>query len=375
MDSPYESRLLEAIASARDDISAALVRAELAGYWARLGRFDEADQAIREVRTSFGDGRSGRVTIMVMCAEAQVLYFRRMHPAARDRLARGQLLSAAGGDRSLNALTSAWLAHVDFNLNSYQDMARSISNCLGSIQPEDIAAKCRVALTLADAFLTTGDVEGARPWYARAHQLTVQLGDHAAMAALTMNRAVLGVFNARLRDADSQAEPVDVSRLAAEVRSAVNYESAANLRSLKALLDNAAISIMLLEGRHDQAVGAIEALLPSSPVVNPVDSTALLRCDLALCYASLGRFEEASSAVEDESLLTGIQRCTADDRFLGYSMLRRACERLTRVEAATNFANLAAHAKGEHLEQIRTLAAVLTPFRSVGVLDHNSTPA
>lgn len=368
MDSPYESRLLEAVASAQDDTASALATAELAGYWARLGRFDHAERAIREVRERFGDGRSGRVTIMLMCAEAQVLYFRQMHPDARDRLVRGQLLSTAGGDKSLAALTSAWLAHLDFNLNRFQDMARSISTCLDVIQPKDITAKCRIALTLADAFLTTGDGSAARQWYAKAHDLAVQLGDHAALAALTLNRAVLGVFNARLRAAGALIDAGESSRLAAEVRSAVNYESAAQLQSLKALLENAAISIMVLEERYEDALARIQILLPSSPVVSPVDSTAVLECDLALCLASLERAEEARRFLRDQRLADRLRRCTVDDRFLGYSMLERAAKRLGEPDDATEYANVAAAAKQQLLEEIQMLARLLGPFRSTTVL-------
>lgn len=367
--SPYENRLLAAIASAREESAAALGRAELAGYWARLGRFDEADLAIREIRATFGDGRNGRVTIMLMLAEAQVLYFRQMHPAARDRLARAQLLSAAGGDKSLNALASAWLAHVDFNLTRYETVAKSIATCLASIEPGDTAAMCRVALTLADAFLTTGDASSARPWYSKAHELAVQLGDHAAMAALTMNQAVLGVYNARLREVGSPVETSEVSRLAAEVRSAFNYESAAQLQSLRALLDNASISILILERRHDEAAARIEALLSTSPVVSPGDSTTVLGCDLVLCNVLLGRVADAIRALEVEGLSERLRRCTPDDRFLGYSMLQRACSLLDRVEVADGFATLASHAKNEYLEGISKLAGTLASFRSVAVLD------
>lgn len=368
MDSPYEKHLRATIASAPDEMSAALAKAELAGYLARLGRFDHAETAIREIRERYGDGRSARVTIMLMCAEAQVLYFRQMHPDARDRLARAQLLSVAGGDRPLTALTSAWLAHIDFNHSRYASMVKAIATCVSSLRSGDASAKCRLALTLADAFLTAGDRPVSHVWYAKAHELAVQLGDHAAMAALTMNRAVLGVFNARLREEGVLIDTADLSRLDAEVRSASNYEAAAGLTSLKALLDNASVSILLMQSQHGPAASRIEGLLAGSPVVSPGDSTALLQCDLAMCYASLGRNQDAERLIKEEGLCARLDASTPDDRFLGFATLRRASLRVGLSDLAESFAGRAERSKLEYQENVTSLSSMLRPYRSTDVL-------
>ncbi|MFO1286748.1 MAG: hypothetical protein U1F49_09575 [Rubrivivax sp.] len=89
--SPYIDRLKQAIADARDPSIRAMLRAELAGSVARLGEFSTAEAEIADLRSEFGDGRSGRVSIMIMCAEAQLIYYKDLGEQARDRMMRAQL--------------------------------------------------------------------------------------------------------------------------------------------------------------------------------------------------------------------------------------------------------------------------------------------
>ncbi|MBK9134919.1 MAG: hypothetical protein IPM15_11475 [Betaproteobacteria bacterium] len=81
-------------------------------------------------KREFGNGQNPRVSITIMCAEAQLIYFKDLGDQARDRMMRAQLLSVAGRDAALSALTSAWLAHICFNLHRHEEMVRSAKSAL-----------------------------------------------------------------------------------------------------------------------------------------------------------------------------------------------------------------------------------------------------
>lgn len=290
--SPYIDRLELAIAQSRDPAQHAMRRAELAACLARSGEFDVAEREIAGLRAEFGDGRSGRTSIMIMCAEAQLIYYRSPGEKARDRLLRAQLLSIAGRDAPLSALTSAWLAHVSFNLHRHDEMVRAAKTCLDTISSADHDAASRLALTLGNAFCVAEQPQLAQRWYMKAHHHAVRLGDHSTIGACLYNRAALGTFTARLRAAESPVETDAIVRLHSEVRSAITYQALTKMTSLQPLLDHALASVHILAGRHAEAIELLERLAREG-AGSSTESSLLLPCDLALCLAQVGRPNDA----------------------------------------------------------------------------------
>ncbi len=362
MISPYEVRLKQA-AEGPDTVNSALARAELAALWAREGAFDIAESAVRQLRVAFGNGRSGPVTVMMMLAEGIAIYFRDLKPEARGRVLGAQALSIAGNDRSLIALTSAWLAHIDFNLHRHEQMATAIGRCLGSLEPQSVAARFRLALTLGDAFMVCDEAAAAKDWHAVARDAAVALGDHAAIAALMHNRAALGVYNARLKHLSEPLGIEEVSRLDAEVRSAVNYHALAQNTSLAYLHDNASASIMLLRSQYAQALEKIRALLSQSPRISVSGASTNLRCDLILCLAELGDSNPARDEM-GRGVVDSLLQCTDDDRYLGFATLERACRSLGMHDEARRLAGNAAAARAALASRTSSLAELLAPYRS-----------
>ncbi len=243
-----------------------MLTAELACYWARVGEFDEAERLRKELRSTFGDGRDVRVSILIMCIEGLLLYFRDLSPGALDRLARASLLSVAAGHKSLIALTSSWLAHIHFNSNRYVEMSDAIGVCLNSLEKSNLPAVCRVAMLLGDAHLYSGNAAVAQLWYDRARNAALELGDQAFVGALTYNRSALRVFVARVASA-AATQSEDHSRLlAGEVQSAINYQAVAQLRSLDHLLAASRVGVLILQRNFSLARPVIEALLSSNDV-------------------------------------------------------------------------------------------------------------
>jgi len=359
--SPYIDRLKRAIAESSDPAERGTRRAEMAGALARLGEFSSAESEIADLRAQFGDGRSGRVSIMIMCAEAQLIYYKSLGEQARDRMMRAQLLSVAGRDASLSALTSAWLAHICFNLHRHEEMLRAAKTCLDTISNTDHEAASRFALTLGDAFYAAQQPEVGNRWYARAHEHAVKLGDHATIAALTYNRAAMGTFMARVRAVDAPVDQGAVGRLAGEVRTAVNYQAVAQLTSLQALLDYSLASINILGGRYVEAIELLSKITADSAGTGPMDRSPVIQCDLSLALARSGRHNDAKAVAEvvDVSRLIA---CTPDDQLVSLAALieaYRACgleARLPVAEAAL------ADARREHTAIVESLRGNLAGY-------------
>jgi predicted negative regulator of RcsB-dependent stress response len=272
--------------------------AELACYYARVGDFERAESSRVELRRVFGDGRDLRVSVLIMTLEALLLYFRELNPAARDRLLRAKLLCTAGKEERLLALTSAWLAHIDFNLERFDDMSESIALGLKSLDADDGTAECRLALVLGDAFMYCDQENVARHWYERAHLSATRLGDQAAIGAMTYNRAALRVTNLRLAQVVEPSQAIDFALARAELKSATNYQAVAGLRSLDHLLRAAQVGVLMLENDFSKASAQIQQILDSGEVPSHSGAFYTLRADRLTCSVKLGDVRAARECAE-----------------------------------------------------------------------------
>lgn len=368
MTAPYVKRLVAQIDSCADVTSRAMLTAELACYWARVGEFDESDRLRIELRSVYGDGRDVRVSILIMCIEGLLLYFRELSPSALDRLARARLLSVAAGDKSLIALTSAWLAHIHFNGNRYVEMSDAIRICLNSLDASNLPAVCRVSMLLGDAYLYCGNAGVAQTWYDRARSAALELGDQAFVGALTYNRSALRVFVARVDSAVAMQSADHVRLLAGEVQSAINYQAVARLRSLDHLLATSRVGVLMLQRNFALAKPEIESLL-SSGAVKPLTSQAsTLRADLAQCFAE-SKSLDSSIQLADEVLSLDLDQYDSGDRVLIYAALRDSYMAFGLVDKMRELDQPLALALADHRAQISAIAKLLVPFESVSVLN------
>lgn len=297
MASPLELRLgAQAEAASDPDVRAGLI-AEVACYLARVGQFEEAERLRKELREVYGDGRSIGVSILLMTLDSLLLYFRDLSPAARDRMARANLIAVASGNLRWISLTSAWLAHIDFNLNQFELMDKAIVATLAAISGDDGTAECRLALVLGDAFLFCGQIQSSQRWYERARLAANRLGDQAAVGALTYNRAALRVSRVRLQAIQVPVPLEDVASVWAEVKSASNYQVIAGTQSLEHLIGSTKVGALILQKSYSQALIGIDDVLSACSVPAASGEWLLLNADRALCLAEVGDREGAAQQI------------------------------------------------------------------------------
>jgi hypothetical protein len=366
MTSPLVQRLVAGRAATTDSESQAALTAELACYWARVGEFEEAERLRVELRKVYGDGRSARVSILIMIAEALQLYFKDLSPLARDRMVRANLLSNACQERRLVSLSSAWLAHIDFNLNDFETMTKSLDLCFAAIEEDDGMAECRASLVLGDAFLFCGEMQASRRWYERARLAANKVGDQAAIGAITYNRAALRVAAARVTSVGGQIPEESMIALRTEVNTAINYQAIARLISLDHLLKSAVVGTLMLERNFEAASAAISELLNSESVPSDSGELALLLADHAHCLAVDGS-AELSCERQRQVLEMPLLKLGGDDRALIYASIGQACDLRGDVADASKYRLLVDESLSAHALAIGRLPVLLAAYREPGI--------
>ncbi len=361
MASPLELRLSAQVdASSDPDVRASLL-AEMACYLARVGEFGEADRLRKQLRDVYGDGRCISVSIQLMALDALLLYFRELSPGARDRMARANLIAVGSGNPRWISLTSAWLAHIDFNLNRFDLMANEIAATLNSIGGDDGSAECRVSLVLGDAFLFCGQIGPSQRWYERARLTANKVGDQAAISALTYNRAALRVASARLSAINAPANSEEVARVWAEVRSASNYHVVAKAKSLDHLLGSARVGVFVLQQNYQLALEEIDGVLATGAVPKGSGEHLLLLADRALGLAAVGDRDEAVGQIAALSN-SELDELFPDDAALVSWSLFKANSIVENDAGATRFLGLARAKLEQHQSSVDNLLAGISIY-------------
>lgn len=363
MTAPLVVRLEAELLTTIGPIDRALLSVQIACYQARIGEFENAELRRVELRKEFGTGQSARVSIMIMCLEGLLLYFKDLDPAARDRLLRANVLSVACNERPLIALTSAWLSHIDFNQGRYDSMARALAKCFESIDGDDGTAHSRASLVLGDAFTFTNKIAQAKIWYEQARVTANRIGDQAAVGAITYNRAALHVASARVRRLATPLDSSEISFIDAEVRSAINYQYVAGLISLDHLLRSSSIGVLMLEEKFEKACSAINDLVASSEVPRGSAELALLYADQAHCLARLGRVSEAAMPAQ-AAIAIATDRFEADDRAVIFGALGDYNSASGEESSAMIWKRACQIALEEHQKTVEFLTTLLNPFLS-----------
>ena len=272
-----------------DPTSRAEVVARRACYLARVGRFEESRRDITDVRQLFGDGRSGRVTIFVMIAEALCLHFERLEHGAVDRVLRAQLLAQAMKDRELTALTSAWRAHLAFEASDFELVNRSLHTAFQNASEADHSALSRCAIVLLNGFALCGDREQSQSWFLKGRHHALAEGDQAALDALLHSRAAFGTAWLRTRRCQGAVEPAELARMGREISSARNLQHLTQVTAHAQYIDLCDARLQLVEGKYESAIKILMLLRNSGPFPEGHFNKELVDLELGYCRLMLRR--------------------------------------------------------------------------------------
>jgi hypothetical protein len=359
------TKLLAELDTTADPEAKAILQAELGCYWARIGEFDEAERVRQSLRREFGDARSVRVSILIMVLEALQLYYKELSPRARDRMLRASLLSKGFHERQLIARTSAWMAHIELNSARFDSMLAELRTSLSTVISGDDATECRFSLVLGDACLIAGLPAQSQAWYERARRAANRLGDHAAVGAMTYNRAALRVARIRYERLAEGDLSVDVPLLRLDVESAINYQSVARLRSLDHLLTTTKVGLLMVQDDFASAIPLIKSLLKSSDVAPRSVQRLLLMSDYALSLGATGDVGLAGDQI-DKVLESLPESVPTDDLCLIVRSLRDAATVCKREEQRADLDSKLRTAIAKHENITSNLRKSLLEFETPG---------
>lgn len=329
---PFIERLEVKIQGLSDKVAQAECYAEMACYWARCGEFQRAEQSCQQLRATFGDGRYPRISTLIMCVEGLLLFFRDLDMAALDRLARANLLSRAFGIDDVAALSSAWIAHINFNVDNYEHMGIAINQCFERLDSENSAARGRIAIVLSDAFLLVGRGKQARYWFGVAREAAVETGDHTLVAALTYNRAALNSFLTQLRILSGEASGQAIEIVSSELMSAFGYQRLARLGSLEQLLHLALVGTNIFKRDFESAWRTAKEVQDRFGDLLMPRQRALLVAQAGLSAVMTGREASEIDSSTLKSWAFEAEGCDAGDRALVADCCAQVAEFLGMTE-------------------------------------------
>jgi hypothetical protein len=333
MKSRLLSRLDTDIRGAPHELAADCLRCERAAYLARLGRFDDARSEIDALRRRYGQQPTTSISAWLHLAEALVGHYTDLGPHARDKLARAHALSAAAGLKPLQALSAAWLAHLDYLAMDPAAMVRRATEALALASADHHAALARVKLVIAQSYHEAGRYDRAQPWYQQARRHATADGDDATLSAMMWNMASLRVAAWRQLAARGAPAADSEMNLLLGAESTAHFDAMIGVRSLSALQPILRAQVCSLLGRSTEALALFEAHLDEARRQGMEPVAGILLADRAWCR--LQSHNPIAAGVDARAAAAALDLPgSACDRAPGHSRLVQVFDALGDAAAA-----------------------------------------
>ena len=341
--SRMELRLEAEIAEATTAIDGDCKRAELAGYQARLGRFDEARSTLSTLRQRYDQRPHVAISSWLNLVEGLVGHFSDMDPAARDKVLRAHALSTAAGLTSIRALSAAWLAHLDYARLDVEAMSKHVRESFRLSVPTQDGVRSRACLVVAQALHLSGRYSESVPWYQRSRFHSNRCGDEATLGASLHNMAWLHMSSMRQSQFTGNINSAETALALVSAESTRNFDEIFGLTTLASLEPILRAQVLSLRGQSSEALALYEAHPITSQVQGAVRLRANLLADQAWCRISIGDSMGATTDVI-AALLSLSLEVQVDDLAAAHTRLSQVFLALGRPSEAEHHDRLATDA-------------------------------
>lgn len=330
------ARLDGALARTRHPVEAACLRAERAGFLARLGHLDAARATVQALHAQFDTQPHAAVSSWLCLVEGWLLQAEAGGGAgARDRFKRAQALSAAAGLAPLQALSAAWLAHLAYLADDVDDMVRHVSLALGLAAPHQHDARARACMVVALGYDFAECPDRAQPWYLRAREHANADGDETTLSALNHNIASHRAHHAMQAALFGSGADVhgQARQALAGTEATGNFDDLVGARSPDAVLPLQRAGLASLQGRHAEALSLYERHLEDGCRQGLARLAAPCLADAAGCRWQLG--DRAGAARDAQAAAARLAAVTmqADDRAMTHARLATLFKLLEDADA------------------------------------------
>ncbi|MCY4745223.1 hypothetical protein NYO99_09590 [Pelomonas sp. UHG3] len=333
----------------------AVLQVQRAILWLRHGREAEAREELNRLQARALAQPRIELAAWLHLAEGLAAYFAAFGGGARDRVRRAQVMAAAAGLRSLQALADAWLAQMAF---VDRDIDRLVAHAAAALAaPADNAAACRVASALGMAWDLAGDPAAASGWYAFGRRAAGADGDDAGLAALLYNQTQMRAL--RLRHAALAGEPGEAPAVLLGVDSIGHFDEAVGGSARADLTPLLRAQLLTVQGDFAAAAALLEAHLPDAVATGLARVGGSLLADLAWCWVNNGEALKARALADQaavEVLAEDSPHCDLDERAALHARLAQVYARLRDELLATRHADAAQAAWADDAAQRRQWA-------------------
>jgi tetratricopeptide (TPR) repeat protein len=254
-------------------------------------------------------------------------YYSNLTTAARDKFRRAQAVTEFAGARTLSALASAWLAHLDYMSLQVDALVGNLEKSFSASSSDDHHVRSRASLVVAEALHYARRFDLARLWYDRARDHATADGDQPTLSAIMFNMAWLRMADARQSVLCEEPVTETLGLVRTGGRSASNYElliGSITFRELDPLL---LAEISSLAGEPSDALDLYAEHLAGLRLKGADRWKCVFSADRSWCFAQLGKHDDARKAASlAEGLLSA--EVQVDDRASTYSWLARTYEAL-----------------------------------------------
>jgi tetratricopeptide (TPR) repeat protein len=357
------ARLDAAIARAVHPVDAACLRAERAGHLARQGHFDEAGRDIAALHAEFRQQPNAAVSAWLCLAEGLTAYFSNMSAVSRDKIQRAHALSAAARIRPLQALSTAWLAHMDYVALDVERMARNVTEALQTVASDNHSAQARACLVMGLALHFAERLDLAQPWYAKVREHALADGDEATLSALIHNIAWHRGNHAMQSTIFGGNASEHARHAMAGAVSTDNFDQWIGATSLDALVPMLRAVVFSVQGEFERALTLYEVHLADARTQGLGRMSANFLADMAWCRwhggdAEGARDDAASAASSIEPSMH------ADDRAVAHGRLGQLLRAMGDIDAALPHEQQARECWTAHRRLQAQVVELLTPLNA-----------
>jgi tetratricopeptide (TPR) repeat protein len=340
-------RLEAGIANARTVHEADCLRAERAGYLARLGQFDEVRAELAALHKRYDHRPNAEISAWVNLVEGLVIYFADVGSPNGDKMQRSLALSTAAGLRPMQALGSAWLAQFSYVMVDMDSMSAHLRVSLSLAAPRQHSARSRGSLVAAQALHLSGRSDLAAPWYKAARHHASADGDDATTSALMHNMAWLRMMSLRQSALDALRDPAGGEHALMGAESTSQFDTLVGDTSWDALKPILRAQILSLREQFVDALALYEAHLAVTDSEGVARLQANLLADKSWCLANVGRYDSALECARS-AIKCVDPRTHTDDRAAAYSRLAQVFKLLGHGVEELRARRLAEEAWQEH---------------------------
>lgn len=327
------ARLDADIRKTYDPIDNACLRAERAAQLARLGQFDFAQQEMAALHATFDRRSIAQVSAWMCFAEGCISYFSSLSTAARDKMQRAHALSAAAHLPRIQALSAAWLAHMDFAQFDIDAMARHARDALELADATHLSAIARACLVVGVAFHFADRLDLAQPWFVRSRECASAEGDEATLSALIYNIAAYRGNHAIHASLFGGHAGEHARHALAGADSTENIGHWIGITSLDSLVPMLRAGVHSVQGEFDKALVLYEAHWLDAKRQGLGRMAANFLADMAWCRWNRG---DRSGAMRDAASASGNidPSMHADDRAVAHARLAQVYRAAGEIDTA-----------------------------------------